>query len=217
VKRKLLVIGQNGKMGTAILSVAQRENKFKIISKITGSLRPDVVVDFSSPELLAKTIETCLKYRCQLVLGTTGLSKAHFNLIKRAAKEIPIVYSSNMSPGMNFLFHILSQIKALKGFEFSIEETHHIHKKDRPSGTAKSMRNEIMAALPKAHVNVKSIREGEVFGDHVLDAKSNDEHITIKHSAFNRQVFARGALQAAHWLKNQKSGLFNMKDVLGLI
>jgi len=153
-----------------------------------------------------------------MVIGTTGLTKAQITQIKKASSKIAIVFSSNMSVGVNLVFGLIRQAAQItgKGYSIALSETHHVHKKDAPSGTAKTMA-EIAQTHAKAKVvDIASIREGEVIGDHTINFESPVDKISIAHHAKTRDIFAEGSLVAAKFLSKKKKGLFNMQDVLGL-
>ena len=153
-----------------------------------------------------------------MVIGTTGLNKAQIAQIKKASSKIGIVFSSNMSVGVNLVFGLIRQAAKITGKDYGITltETHHIHKKDAPSGTAKTMA-EVAQQHSKSKVkDIASIREGEVIGDHTIFFESPVDLISIHHHAKTRDIFAEGSLVAAKFLSKKKKGLFNMQDVLGV-
>jgi 4-hydroxy-tetrahydrodipicolinate reductase len=153
-----------------------------------------------------------------MVIGTTGFTKAQTARIKKASSAIGIVFSSNMSVGVNLVFALIRQASQITGRNYAItlSETHHVHKKDAPSGTAKTMA-EIAGKYSKTKViDIASIREGEVIGDHTISFESPVDLISIHHHAKTRGIFAEGSLVAAKFLASKKKGLFNMQDVLGL-
>jgi 4-hydroxy-tetrahydrodipicolinate reductase len=151
------------------------------------------------------------------VIGTTGFTPDQDQEILRVSRQIAIVKSSNMSIGVNVLFGLLRKMaEALKGYRASITETHHIHKKDAPSGTAKTMSDIIQNATQLQHVSIESVREGEVVGYHKVTFDSSVDTIEISHNAKTRDMFAEGALVAARFVAYKDIGLFTMQDVLGL-
>lgn len=244
---KLAVSGAQGRMGQSVARLAlQNKDIFELDLKVLlenprradlakemsgievstnlSSLKGcDVVIDFSTPNAIYDLVQACLKYKVAAVIGTTGLEPFHIRAINDASEKIPIIYSSNMSLGVNVLFSLIEQTsKTMKSFinEIIIDETHHIHKKDAPSGTAKTMRDyaEKNSDIRIADSDIRSHRRDEVVGDHVITFETIYDTITISHHAKGREMFAGGALIAAGWLvKNQKkNGLYNMKDVFGL-
>ncbi len=135
--------------------------------------------------------------------------------IKKAATKIPVVFSPNMSIGVNVLFSIIPEIAKKLGADYSVEivEAHHKAKKDAPSGTAKKMA-ELIAQATKRQVPTHTIRLGDIFGDHTIVFCGNSERIEIKHQAHSRDLFAVGALKAAKWIAQKPAGLYSMQDVL---
>lgn len=236
---KLAISGCQGRMGQRILDLALRDKSFKVSCLLEHKGRPgvlsstfglpvsfnsdalkgsDVLIEFTSPEATMENLKACQKYGVKMAIGTTGLSKEQIAQIKKASAKIPIVFSSNMSVGVNLVFALIRQTARVTGKNYAMHltETHHVHKKDAPSGTAKTMA-EIAEEHSKSKVaNVDSIREGEVIGDHELIFDSPVDRISISHHAKTRDIFAEGSLVAAKFLAKQKKGLFNMQDVLGL-
>ncbi len=233
---KLAIIGCQGRMGQRITELAVKTEKFQIaalierpdcpnvpetiagvkvsrdIKAIKGS---DVLIDFTVPDATMQNLEACLKYRVRMVIGTTGFSADQDLKIMEAAKMLGIVRSSNMSVGVNVLYGILRKMsEALKGYDVSITETHHIHKKDAPSGTAKTMADVIRNATQLQQVPIESIREGEVIGYHKVMFKSGVDTIEISHDAHTRDMFAQGALVAAQFIAYKDNGIYSMQDVL---
>ena len=153
-----------------------------------------------------------------MVIGTTGLSDSEQEKIKAASGKIPIVFSPNMSIGVNLLFKMASDAAKVSGPEYSVQivEAHHVHKKDSPSGTAKEIARIIKDAKSDRDIPIESVREGETVGEHTVTFESNVDLIEITHSAKTRDIFVKGALQAAKSIVGKKSGLYTMKDVLGL-
>ena len=233
---KLGITGVCGKMGRRIFELASFDKDFEInlalekkgtpaIGKELGKLKIssnydgvfliDVLVDFTVPESSELTLDYVAKYRKALVLGTTGLSDAQIQKIEEVAKVIPVVFSPNMSVGVNVLFSILPEIAKKLGPEYSIEivEAHHKAKKDAPSGTAKKI-SQILADTTKKEIPTHAIRLGDIVGDHTIIFCGNSERIEIKHQAHTRDLFAVGALKAAKWIFGKPPGLYSMQDVL---
>tara|TARA_B110001454_G_scaffold219198_1_gene251482 strand:- start:53635 stop:54333 length:699 start_codon:yes stop_codon:yes gene_type:complete len=173
----------------------------------------DLWIDFSLPEAFDQAIKAMAKFKKPIVSGTTGISVAQKELLKEASAQAPILWSSNMSVGVAFVNKILSQFKDIKDFDFQIEELHHKHKKDAPSGTAKTMQENLEAAVGKKVPPTLSIRGGGIFGVHRIWAMSDQEVITVEHQALNRRVFAEGALKAGLSILNKGPGLYSMKDI----
>ena len=155
------------------------------------------------------------KYKKAYILGTTGLSDAQKAKVEEIAKIVPVVFSPNMSVGVNVLFSILPEITKKLGPDYSVEivEAHHKAKKDSPSGTAKKLA-EVITQVTKKDVPMHSIRLGDIFGDHCIVFCGNSERIEIKHQAHSRDLFVVGALKAAKWIFDKPAGLYSMQDVL---
>ncbi len=236
---KLAVSGCCGRMGQRITALALKDKAFKISALLENPGRPDVpsmscgfpvnfkddalrgsgvLIEFTTPDATLEHLKACQKYGVNMVIGTTGLTKTQIAKIKKASRKIAIVFSSNMSIGVNLVFGLVRQAAQITGkkYEIRLTETHHIHKKDAPSGTAKTMA-EVAEQYAKTKVKaIESLREGEVIGDHTITFESDVDLISIHHHAKTRDIFAEGSLAAAKFLGKKKKGLFNMQDVLGL-
>lgn len=218
---KIAVVGSGGRMGTEIAKAAfasgcvvtgvvDAKKDWKKVSPKTT----DVVVDFSSPEGLSGAIEWCLVNGKPLVSGSTGLSAKQHKEMKAAAKKIPLLYSGNMSLGIAVFSAMMKTLGAIKDWDFQIEEAHHNQKKDRPSGTALLLQEKLTEIVGSKVPAPQSLRGGGIPGIHTLWAMGPDEALTVTHTAFNRQVFARGALRAALWLFDKKqAGLYDLSDL----
>jgi 4-hydroxy-tetrahydrodipicolinate reductase len=231
---KLIICGVGGRMGQRILALAQQDAAFEItyglespeyagpkpgphVGSNTQEIKnADVVIDFTQAEATARLVRDVAKYKKAYVIGTTGFTDAQRAIIAEAARDIPIVQSPNMSLGVNVFFKLAQETaRALPQYDVEIIETHHVHKKDAPSGTALHAGGLIEKATGKA-VKYQSLREGEVVGDHQIIFKGPSERLELFHHAESRDSFAAGALAAAKWVVKQKPGLYAMKDVLGL-
>ncbi|MDD5634023.1 MAG: 4-hydroxy-tetrahydrodipicolinate reductase [Candidatus Omnitrophica bacterium] len=177
----------------------------------------DVLIEFSSPQATLAHLEAARKQKIAMVIGTTGMDADGEKKIKAASKKIPIVFSPNMAVGMNVLFNIVKEAASVLGdsCDIRIDETHHVHKKDAPSGTAKMIVKVVEAACGK-HLPVEVFREGEVIGNHGIIFENKYEKLEIRHDAKSRDVLADGAIKAAKFLSGKKSGLYGMADVLAL-
>ena len=195
----------------------------------------NLIIDFSTPKCTFQVLKIASKLKKRVVIGTTGFSKGEENLIKNFSKKIPILKAGNMSLGINLLMY-LTEIasKSLgKNFLSRISEIHHKHKKDYPSGTALMLGKGIAVGKNKnfyslmgkkylnkkafpfsKKVNFNSVRRGEIIGEHEVNFSSGKEIITLNHEAFDRALYSEGALSAAKWLMNKKSGLYSMRDLM---
>lgn len=233
---KLGIAGVCGRMGRRILELASYDKDFEVtlalerkgipqigkeLGKIKISSSPDglflidVFVDFTAPEATEANLDYVARYKKALVLGTTGLSDAQLNKLEEVSKVVPVVYSVNMSVGVNVLFTLLPDIAKRLGPDYNIEitEAHHKGKRDAPSGTAKKF-GQILADTTKKEIPIHAIRLGDIVGDHTIIFCGNSERIEIKHQAHSRDLFALGALKAAKWIMGKPAGLYSMQDVL---
>ncbi len=179
----------------------------------------DVVIDFSLPEGTVAVLAAVVRHKKPLVCGVSGLDDAQMELLDQASAQIPVVYDRNMSLGIAVLEHSVREAAASLGLDFEIEisETHHIHKKDAPSGTALKLGEAVAAARGEdgtGTVRFEVERRGEVPGDHEVVMRSPTERLTFAHSVTTRQVFADGALRAARWAIGRAAGRYGMRDVL---
>lgn len=234
---KLAISGFCGRMGQRIFMLSKNDKNLKVVVGLESKNHPntgkiidgvkvvdnlealrgcDCLIDFSAPSAAIEYLNYLVKFKKSAVIGTTGFNEAEQEKIKTAAKKIPIVSSPNMSIGVNLLFRLTQMAaKILPGYKVYVEEAHHIHKKDSPSGTAKK----IVQIINEDGFNlktedVKAIREGEIVGDHKIVFESEVDKIELFHSAKTRDIFAKGALLAAKWIQGKKSGLYTMDDIL---
>jgi len=195
------------------------------LEQVIFRTRPDVVVDFSSPEAALRNAKVFSQMKVNIIIGTTGFSKIGLKKLFILAKRHKngIVYAPNITLGVNVLM-LLTNLAAniLNNYDFQITEIHHKHKKDSPSGTAKKIANEIEKGLTASGnaskdlvVPITAIRAGGVVGKHEVMIIGEDDKIEISHESFSRRAFALGALRAVRFAKG-KSGYFEMSDVLNL-
>ncbi len=209
-----------------IIDVENRSNLIEIVSQA------DVAIEFTHPESAYQNIRDCLSTRTPVVCGTTGWLD-RMEKVKKLVEEndTSFLYASNFSIGVNLFFalneFLVNLMKDHEAYQASIDETHHIHKKDAPSGTAITLAEGIVECHPaykawslSSHLNaghpevpIAATREGEVYGRHRVSYRSSIDVISIEHDAFSRDGFALGAIQAAAFIIGQK-GVFTMKDVL---
>jgi 4-hydroxy-tetrahydrodipicolinate reductase len=253
---KITVFGAAGKMGSTIINLARLDKEFEIAAAVempghsligTGKpaisddisrtvLAGDVMIDFSSPKASIEHLLETIKCSKPVVMGTTGFSETEISEIKAAAKKIPIVFSPNMSVGVNLLFKLAEDAaKAVPGYDMEIIEFHHNQKKDAPSGTAVKLleilsralgkdpkktgvfgREGIIGARSKDEIGVMAVRAGDIVGDHTVLLAGQGERIELTHRAHSRDTLAAGALRAAKWIYGKTPGLYDMHDVLGL-
>jgi 4-hydroxy-tetrahydrodipicolinate reductase len=197
----------------------------------------DAIIDFTLHDSVPSNAALASAEGKAIVVGTTGLTEEDTSSLKDSAEKVPIVWAPNMSLGVNLLFAAVRKAGEVlnAGYGVQIEETHHIHKKDAPSGTALRLGEQVadgrgidfetsmihdengqMAEAPEGKIVIKSYREGEVVGDHTVSFENATEKIEFTHHAWNRDALAMGALHAARWVVQQKAGLYDMQDVLDL-
>ena len=196
--------------------------------------KADVIIDFSNPAALGSVLEYAKNSNTPAVICTTGFSEVQVEEIKKASKTVPILYSRNMSLGINLLLELSRIAAKVLGDDFDIEiiEKHHNQKIDAPSGTALMIAEEISSskgekldyvydrtgvrqARTKSELGIHCIRGGTIAGDHEVIFAGNKEIVTLSHHAESREIFARGAIKAAGFLKNQNPGFYTMADVVG--
>ena len=231
---KIALIGY-GKMGHAIEALAlerghtvactvDNSEQWSEISEqwaVSSGQLADVAIEFSTPATAVENIRRCWQLGLPVVCGTTGWN-AQYEAVKREclAGGHTLLAASNFSIGMNIMFELnerLAQLmKGREDYQVSISETHHIHKLDAPSGTALSLREQIVESGKRKveSVPIESIREGEVPGTHTVVYDSEIDTLTLTHEAHSRKGLALGALLAAEWLVGRK-GVYTMKDMLG--
>jgi 4-hydroxy-tetrahydrodipicolinate reductase len=176
--------------------------------------KPQVVIDFSLPEATVEIASTCAAQGIPLVSGVTGIGEVDRGALHKAAEKIPVLYSANMSVGIQMLAKALDALKGAEGFDLSIEDIHHRHKKDRPSGTAILLNEELKSRTGRGAAEILSIRGGGVIGTHRVLALSDSESLSFEHNALNRTVFAHGACRAARWVVGRGPGFHSLRDIL---
>ena len=197
----------------------------------------DVVIDFTNAESSLKNLQVAVESGKSAVIGSTGFSPAQIKEVQALTRKIPCVLSPNMSVGVNVMFRVIGDLAKILGEDYDVEviEAHHRMKKDAPSGTAVKMgqilaqalnrnldqvgvyeRKGIIGERKRAEIGMQAIRAGDIVGEHTVIFGGLGERLEVIHRAHSRDNFARGALRAASWVVNQKPGLYDMQDVLGL-
>jgi 4-hydroxy-tetrahydrodipicolinate reductase len=201
--------------------------------KLLAGKKPDVVIDFTVAAASAVNVPVAAAAGCAIILGTTGLSAAQRADIDAAILKanVPAVISSNYSIGMNILWLLVREAaRKLGDYDIEVTEAHHRYKKDAPSGTAKTILQILQEELgPRVEmygregmtergneIGVHVIRGGDIVGDHSVIFASNFETVTLSHRAYDRGVFAEGAIRATKWVIGKKPAIYGMKDVLNL-
>ena len=194
----------------------------------------DVIIDFSTASAIDSLLDYCEKTHTPLVLCSTGLSEAQLDRVERLAKVSAVLVSANMSLGINVLLKLLKNVtKTLygNGFDIEIVEKHHNQKLDAPSGTALALadvmkeelddisynldRSKVRKKRERNEIGISAVRGGTIVGEHEVIFAGTDEVIEIKHTAYSRAIFAKGAMSAAKFLKGKSAGKYNMSDVIG--
>lgn len=230
-KLNVAVIGAGGRMGKEIeqalvqsgdmipFAGVVRQGSAKGFVHSVNSLKneflkqADVWIDFSSVEAFDQNVKHAIALKKPLVSGITGLSATQIKSLTTAGKKIPLLWSPNMSFGIAALKKALSIASELRDFDFQIEELHHRHKKDKPSGTAIHLQKALVANTKTEVPEPVAIRGGGIFGVHKVWMMSEEETLCFEHQALNRRVFATGAIRAARWLAARKTGLYTMDDL----
>ena len=253
-KINLAITGCLGRMGQQIIKSVKTDKNFKLIAlteskivkkKINGIKvnlntaeafkKVNLIIDFTVPNCTFQVLKIASKLKKRVVIGTTGFTKKEEDLIKKYSKKIPILKAGNMSLGINLLMYLTEIASGSLGKNFlgKINESHHKHKKDYPSGTALMLgqgiaigkKKNFYSLLGKKYLNKKdfpfskkvnfnSIRKGEIIGEHEVIFSSGKEVITLNHEAFDRALYSEGALSAARWLMTKKPGLYSMRDLM---
>ena len=213
-KIKYGLIGSSGRVGKEVKSLMDEYGNTLVFSfDIDGEWQedvPQVLIDFSSPEALDKSIYYAAKFKAPLVNGTTGLKEGHINKLKKLAENIPVVQSFNFSLGIQMLLKCTEMLKEkLPDWDMEVSEVHHRFKKDKPSGTALMIKNVI-----GKEINISSLRLGNVAGEHTVYFGGLGEVISVKHTALSRRTFAEGAVKSAYFLLDKSNGFYTIKDVL---
>ena len=237
------ISGARGRMGRAVSSVLDAREDVVVAARFdrgeTVDLKLcDVIIDFSTPEASVELARACAEAGGPaLVIGSTGLSPEQETEIEKAAETVAIVKSGNFSLGVNILIglveHAAQRLDA-RDWDIEVLETHHRRKVDAPSGTAlmlgeaaaagrgrdlEEVRSApydgITGAREPGAIGFASLRAGGVIGEHTVLFGSEDELLTLSHSAIDRSLFAKGAVAAAAWVRNRRPGLYDMQDVLG--
>ena len=212
------------------------ESGYPVFSSLEECTVPvDVIIDFAS----AKAVDGLLSYseahRIPVVLCTTGLSDEQLKKVEETSRKVAILKSANMSLGINTIMKLLktgAAVLAGAGFDIEIVEKHHNQKVDAPSGTALALADAVNEVLPEQYdyrfdrssvrekrphkeIGISSVRGGNIVGEHEVIFAGTDEVIEIKHTAYSKAIFGKGAIEAAKYLAGKGPGLYTMKDVIG--
>ncbi|GFO96620.1 dihydrodipicolinate reductase [groundwater metagenome] len=222
-------IGEVMRIGALNVPVEDANN----IDKSLENSKPDALIDFTIAEAAVKNVLAAARKKVNLVVGTTGFSQEQRSIMETAIKYsgVSAVISPNFSIGVNVFYGLLAEAAAHLGdYDIEIIEAHHNQKKDAPSGTALKAAQTISKVLGerefvygrrglsprKREIGIHAVRGGDIVGDHTVLFAGDGERIEIKHQAHSRQAFAKGAVRAAEWVCSARSGVYEMKDVLGM-
>lgn len=212
------------------------QNPYPVFSKIEEcKIEADVVVDFAAAPAVDSLLAYCVAHKLPVVLCTTGLSGEQLKKVEEASKQVAVLKSANMSLGINVLLEALQQVAkvlAPAGFDMEIVEKHHNQKVDAPSGTALALADAINGVLGNEYqycydrtkerkkrgdkeIGIQAVRGGSIVGEHEVIFAGLDEVIEIKHTAYSKGIFGKGAVEAAKFLAGKPAGKYDMKDVVG--
>ena len=241
---KIIITGSKGRMGQMLVACAAHIPGIQVVGQVDqgddlGAIvgQCDVVIDFSFHDATASVAGLCATHKKALVIGTTGHSEMEKAEITKLKGQIPMVWASNYSTGVNTLFWLTRKAAEIlgPGFDLEVVEMHHRLKKDAPSGTATTLleilgdvrkvqlkealrhgREGIVGERTNTEIGIHAIRGGDVVGDHTVIFAANGERVELTHKASSRETFANGALRAAQWVTQKQPGIYDMQDVLGL-
>jgi 4-hydroxy-tetrahydrodipicolinate reductase len=219
-----LVLGK-GKTGSLVAQVAAEhghsvrvlgEEENHNASALTGPFLTgfDAIIDFTTPEAVVHNLRACLANGAHVVVGTTGWY-AHLEDMRDLAtrKSAGFLYGTNFSIGVQAMLRVARELAlAAPHYRFSITETHHADKKDAPSGTALSIKKVLESANPALQIEITSKRDGDASGIHVIEARSPNDLLELRHEAFSRRGFAEGAVRAAEWIAG-KTGVWEFSEI----
>jgi len=241
---RVAVAGASGRMGRMLIEAVEASDDCALSGTLdigrdirAGLAGAQVLIDFTRPEGTMAHLAACRELGVKAVIGTTGFSQEHKAQIEAHARALAVMWSPNMSVGVNVMLRLLdTAARALaEGYDVEIVEAHHRHKVDAPSGTALKMGEVVANALGRkladcavygreGHtgerdaktIGFATVRGGDIVGDHTVMFCGTGERIEIAHKSSSRATYAQGALRAARFLADKPHGLFDMNDVLGL-
>lgn len=245
---KIILVGASGAMGKTVAELVSKSLEYEIVAGIAekdeeGDFpiydsfakikeKADVIIDFSSRDLLDLILTYAFENNLNLVLATTGYTDEDFRKIDEASEEIALVQSGNYSIGINIMLKVAKDLAGLlDDFDIEIVEAHHKYKKDAPSGTGKMLFSAVNdgrdgklvekydrfsenKAREKNEVGMSSLRAGTISGDHMVVFAGDDEVLSLSHHAASKKIFAKGALKAASFIEGKEKGRYQISDVL---
>ena len=211
------------------------DNEYPVFTSIKEcTVKADVIIDFAVTSAIDNLLDYSVITKTPVVICTTGLSAEQLEKVNEASKKVAVLRSANMSLGINTLMKLLktaTEVLANRGFDIEIVEKHHNQKVDAPSGTALALadcmnqvldnqydytydRSTVRQKRAKNEIGISAVRGGTIVGEHEVIFAGIDEVIEIKHTAYSKAIFAKGAIDAAKFLKGKEAGLYNMADVI---
>ena len=211
------------------------DNEYPVFTSIKEcTVKADVIIDFAVTSAIDNLLDYSVSTKTPMVICTTGLSAEQLEKVNEASKKVAVLRSANMSLGINTLMKLLktaTEVLANRGFDIEIVEKHHNQKVDAPSGTALALadcmnqvldnqydytydRSTVRQKRAKNEIGISAVRGGTIVGEHEVIFAGIDEVIEIKHTAYSKAIFAKGAIDAAKFLKGKEAGLYNMADVI---
>ena len=220
----IALCGIHGAMGKILKEEIEKSQENKLVgyfsprNDIKGqdiSDKIDVIIDFSRPENIDFLLDYALKNDVALVICTTGYTDEQIEKIKKAGEKLRVLLSSNTSIGINILRKIAMLISpTMKDFDIEIVESHHNKKKDKPSGTAKTLKADVINATGKADIPVHSLRAGNIVGEHEIIFAKDDEVIKISHTALSKRIVALGAIDLSAKLLSKDIGFYDTMELI---
>lgn len=211
------------------------DNEYPVFTSIKEcTVKADVIIDFAVTSAIDNLLDYSVSTKTPVVICTTGLSAEQLEKVNEASKKVAVLRSANMSLGINTLMKLLktaTEVLSNRGFDIEIVEKHHNQKVDAPSGTALALadcmnqvldnqydytydRSTVRQKRAKNEIGISAVRGGTIVGEHEVIFAGIDEVIEIKHTAYSKAIFAKGAIDAAKFLKGKEAGLYNMADVI---
>lgn len=211
------------------------DNEYPVFTSIKEcTVKADVIIDFAVTSAIDNLLDYSVSTKTPVVICTTGLSAEQLEKVNESSKKVAVLRSANMSLGINTLMKLLktaTEVLANRGFDIEIVEKHHNQKVDAPSGTALALadcmnqvldnqydytydRSTVRQKRAKNEIGISAVRGGTIVGEHEVIFAGIDEVIEIKHTAYSKAIFAKGAIDAAKFLKGKEAGLYNMADVI---
>jgi len=208
------IIGYSGRMGHEIETLFTEKGHETVLRADDKGIEiisaPEILIDFSLPGALKKTLTLIRQYSCSLITGVTGYAESQMEEIRKLSQEVTVVQSFNFSIGIQLMLKLTRILKDnLPDWDVEISETHHRFKKDKPSGTAK-----MLAAVLEREVPISVFRLGNVPGDHTVSFGGLGEILSLSHRVLSRRTFAEGVLLAAEFANKQDAGYFTFTDIL---